>query len=297
MREELAFERHFNPYISGEPVRRPEMFFARRDLLNRIAGGLHQNSVMIQGERRIGKTSLLYQLADLLRATDDPEWIFIPVMVDLEGTPQEQFFHLMMDATLDAVRGYLPTGEPMLYFSVVPAVRYSDRDFTADLRALLDALKPGMAPHLPRLVLMLDEVDVINGYDTLTQQQLRRILVSDLAENVGAVVAGAYINKTWMREESPWYNLFYEITLEPFSDAEARRLLVEPVQGIYEWDAEALDYLVGLANGRPHRLQQHAFAVVNHMLAERRLRITLVDVMAAEEAIRKTRGDSSLRSE
>ena len=72
IREEFAFERHFNPYISGEPVRRPEMFFACRDLLNRIAGGLHQNSIMIQGERRIGKTSMLYQLADSLRATARP---------------------------------------------------------------------------------------------------------------------------------------------------------------------------------------------------------------------------------
>ncbi len=292
VREELAFERHFNPYISGEPVRRPEMFFARRDLLNRIAGGLHQNSVMIQGERRIGKTSLLYQLADLLRTTDDPEWAFIPVMIDLEGTPQEYFFHLMMDATLDAARGYLPDERPTLYFHTVPAAQYSDRDFTADLRALLDALKPVTAPHLPRLVLMLDEVDVINGYDTLIQQQLRRILVSELSENVGAVVAGAYISKAWMREESPWYNLFYEIALEPFSDAEARRLLIEPVQGIYEWDPEALDYLINLADGRPHRLQQHALAAVNHMLAARRLRITLADVEAAAEAIRKTRGDA-----
>jgi hypothetical protein len=33
------------------------------------------------------------------------------------------------------------------------------------------------------------------------------------------------------------------------------------------------------------------------MLAARRLHITLADVTAAEEAIRKTRGDSSLRSE
>ena len=199
----------------------------------------------------------------------------------------------MMDVTWGAVHRYLPATMPALYFHTIPAAQYTDRDFTADLRILLDALRPLAAPRLPRLVLMLDEVDVINGYDTLTQQQLRRILVSELSENVGAVVAGSQISKAWTRGESPWFNLFYEIELEPFTDTEAHRLLTEPVRGIYEWEPAALDHLVALADGRPYRLQQHALAAVNHMLADRRLRITMADVAAAEEAINKTRSASS----
>ena len=290
--EELTFERHFNPYISGEPVRRAEMFFARRELLNRMASGLHQNSIMVQGERRMGKTSLLIQLADLLRETDDPEWVFIPVMADLEGTPQELFFHHLMEATWGTVRGYLAS-PPNLYFHAVAASHYSDRDLSADLRTIITSLKLLTTPRAPRLVLLLDEVDVINGYDTLTQQQLRRILVSDLSENVGAVVAGSQISREWTRKESPWYNLFYEITLEPFTEEEARQLLTEPVRGVYAWDDEALDYLIALAEGRPHRLQQHGFAAVNHMLAAQRLHITVQDVEAARDAIMRTRAAES----
>jgi hypothetical protein len=288
-RTTLAFERHFNPYISGEPVRAPEMFFARHDLLDRIISGLHQNSILIEGERRIGKTSLLYQLADRLRATDDPEWVFIPVPVDLEGTPEERFFHLLMEAVWGAARGSLADPVPALYFHTIAPAQYTDRDFAADLRILLRALRPAVSPRRPRLVLLVDEVDALNGYDALIQQQFRRILVSDLAENMGAVVAGARISKDWDREESPWYNLFYEIPLEPFTDAQARQLLTEPVRGIYEWDARALDAVVRSSDGRPYRLQQLAFGAVNHMLADRRLHLAAEDVQSAEEALPKAR--------
>jgi len=288
-RARWAYERHFNPFISGEPVRSPEMFFARHDLLHRIANGLHQNSIMVQGERRMGKTSLLYQLADLLRATDDPEWVFIPAFADLEGTPQGRFFHLLMESVSNSVRGNIPGGLPTLYMDTVSPLQYSDRDFAADLRIVLDALEPANSPRRTRIVLLIDEVDAINAYDPLVQQQLRRILVSELAENVGAVVAGSSISRAWEREESPWYNLFYEVTLEPFTDEQARQLLTEPVRGVYEWEPAALERVVALAEGRPYRLQQTAFAAVNQMLAARRLHITMEDVEAAEETIRKAR--------
>ncbi len=54
-----AVNRGFNPYVSGEPVRRDDMFYAR-GLVQRIVSTLHSNSIMIHGERRIGKTTLLF---------------------------------------------------------------------------------------------------------------------------------------------------------------------------------------------------------------------------------------------
>ncbi|MCX7669593.1 MAG: hypothetical protein N2439_05930, partial [Anaerolineae bacterium] len=50
-RRRQALERRFNPYISGEPVRQPDMFFGRDELLRKIVNALHQNSIMIHGER------------------------------------------------------------------------------------------------------------------------------------------------------------------------------------------------------------------------------------------------------
>jgi hypothetical protein len=96
--------RGYNPYISGEPVRREDMFFGRHELLQRIVSTLHNNSIMIHGERRIGKTTLLYQLANTLRQIDDPEYWFVALYIDLEGTAEDAFFHLLMEENAQHVR-------------------------------------------------------------------------------------------------------------------------------------------------------------------------------------------------
>jgi ligand-binding sensor domain-containing protein len=287
-RQQAAFERHFNPYISGEPVREADMFFGRHELLRKILNALHQNSIMIHGERRIGKTTLLFRLAEELRAADDPEWVFIPVSIDMEGTPQEQFFHFLMDSIYGTLRAYI-TDMPSLRFQTSTRGDYTDRDFLADLRMLIDALRPVVAPRNVRVILLMDEMDVINSYDTMVQQQLRRIFMSGVAQNLGAVVAGIQISKAWDRLESPWYNLFNEIEVEPFSDEVGRRLLVEPVIGSYEWDEEAASYVLAHADGRPYRIQQFGLEAVNHMLTENRRCITLEDVQVAEEVIERAR--------
>ncbi len=289
-RQREALARGFNPYISGEPVREPDMFFGREELLQRIFNALHQNSIMIHGERRMGKTSLLYQLADLLRHADDPEWLFVPVYIDLEGTPEPRFFYQLMEAIWGALQSYLKETAPPLRFQAATPEAYSDRDFAADLRNLLKEMKNLVAPRTLRLILLMDEMDVISSYSTLTQQQLRRILVSSLAANLGAVVAGVHISKEWDRLESPWYNLFNEVALEPFAPEEARALLTEPVRGIYDWEPEAIEAVIRRAKGRPHRLQQYALEAVNLMLAAGRTRITLADVEAAHEIIERAYG-------
>jgi len=288
-RQREALERAFNPYISGEPVRQPEMFFARDELLRRIFNALHQNSIMIHGERRMGKTTLLYQLAEQLRQAEDAEWAFVPVYVDLEGTLQTHFFYSLMDVTWGALQAYTLEDPPHLRFNELWPEEYTDREFATDLKLILENIKEVVAPRKVRVILLLDEMDVVNSYDTVIQQQLRRIFMSSLALNLGAVVAGTQISKAWDREESPWYNMFNEIPLEPFTDDQARQLLIEPVRGIYEWDPEAIEFVLRHAEGRPYRLQQCALEAVNQMLAARRVRIVLEDVQAAHEITERAR--------
>jgi hypothetical protein len=278
--------KRFNPYVSGGPVRDPNMFYGRDDLLRGILDTLHQNSIMLTGEPRMGKTTLLYRLADELRAADDPEWAFFPAMADMEGTSQQKFFHLLMESICTALRGRLPGGGAVaLRFHSLSAGRYTDRAFSADLRTLIEALAPALAPRTVRLILLIDELDVIDTYDTLVKQQLRRIFMSSQAYNLGAVVAGVQISKAWDCAESPWYNLFNEIHLGPLSPAEARSLLIEPVRGVYQWDEAALEFALARARGRPFCLQQYGLRAVNHMLAEGRRQINLTDVKTADQAI------------
>ncbi|HEU5085900.1 MAG TPA: hypothetical protein VFT99_00600, partial [Roseiflexaceae bacterium] len=57
-------QRDLNPFFHRGPIREPAFFFGRRDALAFLVEMLQQGqSVAIHGQRRFGKTSLLFQLA------------------------------------------------------------------------------------------------------------------------------------------------------------------------------------------------------------------------------------------
>jgi hypothetical protein len=255
---------------------------------------------MIHGERRIGKTTLLYQLGNRLREVNDPDFWFIPVFADLEGTAQETFFHFLMEEIVVVVRRLpgatvaLITALDALDVASYAPTNYTDRDFSRDLRDLLQALTAYGAIQYPgrksRLILLLDEMDVMSHYDHLVQQQLRRIFMRDFATTLGAVVAGIQISKAWDRVESPWFNLFNEIELEPFDREQAAELLINAVQDYYTYDQAAVEAIIDYSDGRPFRLQQYGLVAVNQMLSEDRRRVTLADVEVAHVTIQEQIG-------
>ena len=57
---------HVNPYIAGSPITGTEMFYGREDVfsfIKRNLTGLHRDTpIVLYGQRRTGKTSVLYQL-------------------------------------------------------------------------------------------------------------------------------------------------------------------------------------------------------------------------------------------
>ncbi|MEM7531026.1 MAG: two-component regulator propeller domain-containing protein [Chloroflexota bacterium] len=290
-----ALHRGYNPYISGEPVREADMFYARHSVLRQIIDTLHHNSIMIYGERRIGKTTLLYQLAHRLSTVDDTEYWFAPLYIDLEGTKQENFFHFLIEEIVLGLssltkedEGFVDTLQKLNYLKT-ESNQYTDRHFNRDLRRVISALteygERTFAGRDLRLILLLDEMDVISQYDHLVQQQLRRIFMRDFAATMGAVVAGIQISREWERIESPWYNLFNEIEVEPFGDADALELLTEPVKDYYTYDEAVTDFIIKHSHGRPFRVQQYGLIAVNQMLKAKRRQVLLEDAEYAHQVI------------
>jgi AraC-like DNA-binding protein len=282
-----AVERRFNPYIAGTPIRSQEMFFGRDDLLQNAEAGLAHNSLMIYGERRIGKTSLLYKMLHDLRQMQDDKFIFFPIFVDLEGTLEEDFFHHLMEGLLEGLSHELDdfqAHQKLQYLQLGSQQRYTDRHMRRDLRQIVSHLKANHE-RTPRIIFLLDEADVLSTYSSLTQQQLRRILQDVFARNVGVVIAGVHISKAWDLVESPWYNMFVELVTPPLNRYESELLMRQPVFGFYEWDEAAVDFIWQRTAGRPHRIQQIAREAVNLMLDDQRRRIELADVRLAYERI------------
>jgi tetratricopeptide (TPR) repeat protein len=275
-RRERLRQRRFNPYVAGAPVREDGMFFGRRELVDRILDTIHNNSLLLYGERRIGKTSIQHQLRQRLKELDDPHYQFFPVYIDLQGTPEERFFSTMAEDIFHELSPLLDGLQPVRDLGG----EYDYRDFVRDLHAVLRILKK-RSPKKVRLVLLIDEVDELNDYDPRINQKLRSLFMKSFAENLVSVVSGVEIKKQWGKEGSPWYNFFEELEVGPVTDEAARRLVIEPLGGVIAVDDDAVERLLAEAKGRPYVLQKLALAAVQRVHEEGRSRITVEDVAAS----------------
>jgi hypothetical protein len=270
-------ERKFNPYIAGGPIFDEQLFFGREPLIQKILQTVHNNSLLLHGERRIGKTSLLHQLQKRLEALDDPTFEFHPVYIDLQGTPEDKFFATLADQIAEVVQVGEAAREP-----AVARASYSHHDLVRELHGVIKHLKERGSKQV-KLVLLIDEMDELNEYDPRVSQSLRSLFMKRFAENLAAVVAGVRIRKEWEKESSPWYNFFEEIEVDAIAPAEARRLVTEPLRGTFRFAAGAAERIVAASGGKPFQIQRRCLALVQRLHEEGRRTITLEDVEALKD--------------
>jgi hypothetical protein len=71
------------PYVTGTPLRSGEMFVGRQDVFEfvqeHLLGAYQNNVIVLHGQRRTGKTSILYRLRDMLADTH------LAVLIDMQG--------------------------------------------------------------------------------------------------------------------------------------------------------------------------------------------------------------------
>jgi len=140
-----------NPYIAGNPVGGESAFIGRADVLRdvlRVLKSEHENGMVLYGQRRIGKTSVLQELAAVLPKHGN----FAPVYFDLQDKAA-----LSLDQVLTEL------SHRILYTLDIPAADIPKEDFSA---AFQNIFLPHVLSHLPEqtaLVLLLDEFDVLDN--------------------------------------------------------------------------------------------------------------------------------------
>ena len=276
-RRRQALKRRFNPYIAGAPVMDDAMFFGRQKLLTRLLNVLHHNSLMITGERRIGKTTFLYHLRRVLTEDEGSEYRFFPVLIDLQGVPETQFFPALISDILEGLGASPATREAVRFRPGVE--RYDGRDFSHDVQIVLAELK-ARTDRKVKLALLIDEVDVLNEYSESVNQRLRSIFMKTFSESLVAVMSGVGIKRAWKSEVSPWYNFFDEVELQAFTREEAEELIKTPVEDVFRYEPAAIERILELSRLKPYLVQKFCIHAVNRMLEQGRTTITREDVEA-----------------
>jgi hypothetical protein len=249
--------------------------FARRpELLQRVWNRLATGSVLLYGEWRMGKTTLLRQVEREAPAE------YVPVFVSLQACEEGRFFRFLAGQTASALREELGEVGPELKVDAaedLPAHDYAHSDLPRLLRWLQER-----RGRNARVLWLLDEMDLLNTYPLTVQNQFRGLLQSYPTE-LRVLAAGRQPHRptTPSPTSSPWYNMFEMVEVPPWTEQEARGLLQSAVRGRYTWEEDALAFLVRTAQGVPYLLQLLARGALERTRSADRTRITLDDVREA----------------
>lgn len=271
-----------NPYSPGTPLRKTSgLFFGRENLFNFIAeeaGRLAQQRVLILiGQRRTGKTSLLLRLGQHLPASIVPVYIDCQSLGIVPGI--KAFFDdlaLLIADELEA-RGLTPpnpergNGNPAHWFQ---------HHFIPEVRRQL--------PAGSTLLLVFDEFEALESLvnDNILPPNLFPYLrhLMQHSEGLGFIFVGS--RRLEEMTVDYWHVLFNialykEIGfLEPES---AIRLITEPVAPHIVYDDLAVDKALRMTAGHPYFLQLVCYALIKRANEQGGGYITISDVNAAVE--------------
>jgi len=244
-----------NPYVAGPPIRGERGFFGHQDTLDWATRGLRNpatNSLILFGQRRIGKTTLLLQLRRTL-----PADTFLPVYFDLQGQATRPLGQVLADLS-DTVAEQAGLEPPD------PAA-FDDRGLFFS-RTLLPQVYAVLGKNR-RPVFLLDEFDVL---DEATEEELpataaaqslfrfiRRVMnkdphpvfvfavgrrVDDLALDFTATFKASLVREVWVLDREG-------------AEAMVRQAEAPDQNGTLRFTNQAVARILSLTSGHPYLTQ------------------------------------------
>lgn len=299
-----------SPYVTGsplEPQHGHSVFYGREELIATISRQIaaHGNVVLLEGNRRAGKTSILKHLEG---RSAIPGWLAVYCSLQgaegdshAVGVPTAEVFREVarsISTALTKLRIEVPlpngqilaAGKPAL--GVARACREGIRAESpfADFRDYLEGVLAVLEPLNLGLVLMLDEFDKLqegidNGVTSPQVPENIRYLIQSYPK-FSAILTGSRRLKR-LREEywSALYGLGTNIPVTALDPDSARKVVVEPVLDRLTFSQEAVDRVIEVTARHPYLMQCLCNRVFDYAVQAKSRSITVSAVNAAASSL------------
>ncbi len=254
-----------NPFTFGNPIKEPERFFGRsaeiRQIINRLLSSAHE-STSIVGERRIGKTSLLYHFSNPQVALSlglEPDR-FCLVYIDFQGltdiTPQ-RFWQKVLERMAHSVC------DKKLQAACLKLSQQAEFDLF-DLEDLFNSV----SNRSLTTVLLMDEFEYVTQNPHFKGDFFGGLRSLAIHHNVALIPATRReLVELCHSDEikgSPFFNIFVNVVLRPFTRLEADGLLTGYTQS--GLTSAEKDFVWNLGGGYPQFLQTAGYYLLEGKL-------------------------------
>ncbi len=273
-----------NPYITGIPLQESQNTFVGRHVISKQIEALLLKPacppLLLYGQRRMGKTSLLYNLRRLLPST------IIPLFVDVQGGLEQAQNTVDFLQTLSrAMRHSCDLPLPALTREALTVAPFSVFD------EWLDEIEHCLAPA--RILLMLDEftaLDRVFRENRLDKGNILSLLRHQIQHRsrFKILLCGSHVLEELLPDWANYLINVRTVHLSYLSEEEACQLIEQPVpQFALRYDKTARQRILDLTSKHPALVQSLCHEMVDlknrQAIAKRRL----ADVADVEAAVPK----------
>jgi HEAT repeat protein len=254
-----------SPYIAGPPVKTPEMFYGRQSTFHwiqeNLSGTYQENVLVLFGERRTGKTSMLYQLQYNLPET------YAFVLIDLQSIAYSlsSTSDLLYAMARKVVNGLRRSG-----FDELP--RPERQDFAAhpieQFEELGETIGQLATDTGRQAVIMLDEFDLLieaveNGnVNPYVFDCIRGLMQHQ--DGLNFIFAGAHKLTAMLKNpQSILFNTALRRKVSFLDREDAERLIRGPVADVVWYDDLAVEKILRVTAGQPYFIQYICHEIVN----------------------------------
>jgi outer membrane protein assembly factor BamB len=285
---EGAFKHIPNPYSVGIPIQDPTMFYGRRMelafLKENLAYSLANTVIVLYGQRRSGKSSLLYQLVkntDILQP-------HIPVYIDM----QHETIDLSTNKFLYIIARHIYRQLKRRGISItLPDQTEFEKDATFTLDLFLEDTEDILGDR--KLVLLIDEFEVLEQKvkEQVLSQGIFEYLRSLMQHRRGInfLLSGTHtIEQLTAGYWSVFFNIARHRRLSKLNDDAAKQLISQPVKDFLEYDPFAIEKIRLLTGDQPYLVQLICRSLIEHCNRHHKNYVTINDVNTVHNEVMET---------
>jgi ligand-binding sensor domain-containing protein len=274
-----TFEAISNPYIVGNPIRSESMFFGREDdfkyIHDKLVGSPTGLIIVLAGERRSGKTSILYQILNGRLGER-----FVPVFVDMQAMTvrsDAEFFNQIAQETMNAIKQKYPSiniSADDYNFHDISHPAQTFQRYTDDLTEMLGD---------KTLLFLIDEYEILDSKveDKMISGDSITFFASLLERNPRITIL--FTGSRHLEERSaPFWKVLLPKSIARYitflSEKDTYRLISEPVHGKMKYAKGVHESIYRLSAGQPFYTQIICQNLVDRLNMEQRNTAELNDV-------------------
>lgn len=272
-----------NPYTTGTPIHDSHMFYGREIDLAYLQKNLMRSTqtlMVLYGQRRSGKTTLLNQLAHTNLLAQH-----VPVMIDMQGisyglNASKLFFSISYAIYKALLKKGLSIPEPLRRDFYDQSDSHPDPTFSFE--RFLDSLDLILEDR--KLILLLDEFEVLENQ--VKKGELRPEIFEYLRSlmqerhTIHFLLSGTHRIEELTRN---YWSVFFNIALHyrlpgKISSEGAELLITEPVAGYLEYEAQVVNKIRLLTADQPYLIHLVCRALIDRCNEMQKNYATLNDV-------------------